>query len=155
MLSKREREFHRKTAARCFNQTWDYLEKKVRTKRDEQQMLQLAHASLYHWSLVGTPRNMAVGDWQISRVYTALRQPYLSLLFAKSSLEICKKEKLPEVLATAYEAVARAYAIAEDYASARKYLKSARDQLDALDLRDEDRKVYLCQINDTEKLIAR
>ena len=155
MLSKSEREFHRKTAVRCFNEAWDYLEKKKRTEQDNQKMLQLAHASRYHWGLLGTPRNKAVGDWQISRVYAALKQPHLSLLFAKSSLEICKKKKLPEILATAYEAVARAYAVAEDYASVREYLKLARDQLNTLDLRAEDRKLYLGQTDETEKLIAR
>lgn len=155
MMPKSEREFHRKTAVRCFNETWDYLEKKARTEQDNQRMLQLAHASRYHWSLVGTPRNEAVGDWQISRVYAALRQPHLSLQFAKSSLEICKTEKLSEILATAYEAVARAYAVAEDYASASKYLKLARDQLETLDLGAEDRRVYLGQIDETKKLIAR
>ncbi|MGD0478003.1 MAG: hypothetical protein ABSB29_07550 [Nitrososphaerales archaeon] len=154
MLSKSEREFHRKAAIRCFNETWDYLEKKERTVQDVQKVLQLAHTSRYHWGLVGTPQNVAVGDWQISRVYADLRQPRLSLLFAKSSLEICRREKLSEVLATAYEAVARAYAVAEDHAAASKYLKLARDQLETLDLRAEDRKVYLGQINETEKLIA-
>ena len=155
MLSKSEREFHRKIAVRCFNETWDYLEKEQRTELDDQKMLQLTHASQYHWDLVGTPRNKAVGDWQISRVYAALKQPQLSLLFARSSLATCKREKLPEVLATAYEAVARAYAVAEESASARKYLKLARDQLKTLDLRAEDRKVYLAQMDGTEKLIAR
>jgi len=154
VLSKSEREFHRKTAVRCFNETWVYLEKKERTEQDNQKMLQLAHASRYHWGQVGTPRNKAVGDWQISRVYAALKQPHLSLLFANSSLRICKREHLPDVLVTAYEAVARAYAVAEDQASAIKYLRLARDQLKTLDLRAGDRKVYSSQIAETEKLIA-
>ncbi|MGD0146832.1 MAG: hypothetical protein ABSB53_08315 [Nitrososphaerales archaeon] len=155
MLSKSEREFYRKTAIRCFNETWDYLEKRYRTQQEDQKMLQLAHASRYHWGLVGTSRNRAVGDWQISRVYAALKEPHLSLLFAKSSLKICRREKLSEIMATAYEAVARAYAVAEDHVSARKYLRLARDQLGSLDLKVEDRKVYADQIDDTEKLIAR
>lgn len=154
VLSKSEREFHRKTAIRCFNQTWDHLEKKTRTKRDDQEMLALAHASRYHWSLVGTPRNIAVGDWQISRVYAALKQPALALLFAKSSLEICKREGLSEVLATAYEAVARAHAVAKDHTTASRYLKLARNQLEGLDLGVEDRNVYLNQFDETGKLIA-
>lgn len=155
MPSKDEREFHRKVAARCFNGAWDYLDKTARTKEDDQAMLQLAHASRYHWGLVGTPRNAAVGDWQISRVYAALKQAHLSLLFANSSLETCKKEKLADLLATAYEAVARAYAAAEDYALARKYLEMAKSQLESQDLEDVDRKVYLAQIHETEKLIPR
>jgi hypothetical protein len=154
VLSKSEREFHRRVAARCFNQTWDYLENRARTKRDDQVMLHLAHSSRYHWSLVGTPRNIAVGDWQISRVYAALRQPNLSLLFAKSSLEICKRKGLSEVLATAYEAVARAYAVAKDYTAASRYLRLARNQLKTLNMGVEDRNVYLSQIDETEKLIV-
>ena len=154
-MPKSEREFHRKAAVRCFNETWDYLEKKARTEEDNQKMLLLAHASRYHWSLVGTPRNEAVGDWQISRVYAALRQPHLSILFTKSSLETCKREGLSEELANAYEGAARGYATAEDYASAKKYLKSARNQLETLNLKPHDRKVYLDQIEETDKLIKR
>ena len=55
---------------------------------------------------MGTPTNKAVGEWQISRVYSDLKQPYLSLLFARSSLEICKREKLSEVIAMEYLLVA-------------------------------------------------
>ena len=76
-------------------------------------------------------------------------------MFAKSSLEICKRGNLPEILATAYEAVARAYAVAEDHVSASKYLRLARNQLETLDLKAEDRKAYAGQIDDTERLIAR
>lgn len=155
MLSKNEREFHRKIAARCFNGAWEYLEKKERDETDDRVMLQLAHASRYHWGLVGTPRNKAVGDWQISRAYAALRQPQLSLLFAKSSLDICKRERLSETLATAYEGVARAYAVAGDHEASVKYLKLARSQLKTLDLEAEDKRVYLEQIDETEKLIPR
>ncbi len=154
MISKSERGLHRKSAVRCFNETWDYLDKKGRTVRDNQKMLQLAHASRYHWGLVGTHRNEAVGDWQISRVYAALKQPHLSLMFAMSALEICKRENLFEELATAYEGVARAYAVAEDYTSARRYLKLARDQLEKLELSDEDKKLYIGQMEETRELIG-
>jgi len=155
MLSKSERDFHRKAAARCFNETWDYLDMKARTKQDDERMLTLAHASRFHWGLVGSPRNTAVGDWQISRVYAALKEPRLSLLFATTSLDTCKKEKLSEQLAPAYEGMARACAVSENYQSARKYARLARKQLDGLDLRSEEKKVYLDQIKDTEKLILR
>jgi hypothetical protein len=81
-----EREFHRKTAAAAFNSLWDYLDKKNRSPDDDFQMLQLAHASRYHWGLVGTPHNQAVGDWHISRVYASLGQPELALRYVKLSL---------------------------------------------------------------------
>ncbi len=155
VMSETERKFHRRTAARCFNKTWEYLEKKRRDATDKQQMLHLAHASRFHWSLVGTPRNNAGGDWQISRVYAALNQPYLAIQFAKSSLETCQKNGLSEILCTTYEAMARAYAVAKDKESARSYIKKAREQLSASSVDDEDKKTYLGQIRETEELIGR
>ena len=154
-MPESERRFHRKTAAQCFNKTWDYLEKKGRNADDDAIMLHSAHASRYHWSLVGSPRNQAVGDWQTSRVYAAIGQPSLSLLFAKSSIAICKKNKLSEVLATSYEAMARAQAVAGNSRAARSYLSKARKQLGSLTIDDEDRKLYLGQIRETEKMIRK
>jgi tetratricopeptide (TPR) repeat protein len=152
-MSKSEKEFHRNMARRCFNEAWDYLDKKKRDDTDERTMLHLAHASRYHWSLVGTPRNISVGDWQISRVYATLNQPELALQFAKSCLEICEKNDLSEVLHTAYEAVARAYAVSKNYPLAKDYLTRAREHLAKLKLDEEDRKIYADQIHETELMI--
>ena len=147
------REFHRKIAVECFNRAWDYLEKKDRTIRDDQLMLHLAHTSRYHWSFVGSPRNLAVGDWQISRVYAALNQPALSLHFAKTSLEIGEKNNLPEVVLTANEAMARAYACDKKYQLAKEFLHKAKTQLQTASLDEDDRKVYADQIDETERMI--
>lgn len=152
-LSESEREFHRKTAARCFNEAWDYLEKKDRSPQDEQQMLHLVHAARYHRSFVGEPINFATGNWQISRAYAAINQPGLALQFAKSSLEICQKENL-EILCTAYEAMARAYAVSKDYKSAVSYIKKAHEALNIVKDKEE-RGTFLQQIRDTEALIPR
>jgi len=151
--SKAEREFHRKTAAMAFNRTWSYLDKKNRSPADDAQMLHLAHTSRYHWGLVGTPRNRAVGDWQISRVYASLGQPELALRYARLSLSTCKKNGLAESVPAAYEAIARAYATAKDTVRAEDYLAKARQLLDKLPLEKEDRRIFLGQINDTRRLI--
>ena len=153
-ISDAEQEFHRKTASGCFNHAWEYLEKKDRSGGDEEEMLHLAHASRFHWGLVGNARNRAVGDWQISRVYAALNQPGLSLQFAKSSLEICRKNDLQEVMGSAFEAIARAYAVAGDYSPARNYIEKAREQVSKLSLDDEDRETYMGQIRETEALMV-
>ena len=148
-----DREFHRKTAVECFNRAWDYLEKKDRTVHDDQLMLNLAHASRYHWSFVGTPKNLAVGDWQISRVYAALNQSELSLSFAKTSLEIGEKNKLSDVIITACEAMARAYGTAKNYQLAREFIDKAKSFLHASVLDEKDRGVYGGQIRETELMI--
>ncbi len=152
-MSQSEHEFHRKFATKCFNEAWDYLDKKERDFNDEQLMLHLAHASRYHWSFIGNPRNFAVGDWQISRVYAALNQPQLALHFAKTCFETCQKNNLSENLISAYEGMARAYAIAKDYRSARNYINKAREQLRVSTADDEDKKIYSAQIRETEELI--
>jgi len=154
-MTESERRFHRKTAAHCFNKTWDYLEKKRRNADDNEMMLHLVHASRYHLSLVGGPRNQAVGDWQISRVYAALGHPSLSLQFGKFTLEIAKRSNLSDVLATAHEAVARAHVVAKNFRAARSYLSRARKQLDSSNIDEKDRKIYLSQIRETEKMIPK
>jgi tetratricopeptide (TPR) repeat protein len=155
-MPQSEIDFHRETAKKCFNETWDYLEKKRRDSNDEQQMLHLAHTARYHQSFVGTPTNLAVGDWQISRVYAALNESRLALQFAQSSLEICQKNNLSQILPSAYEGLGRAYAMSKDYESARNYIKKAREQLGKLvGLDEEDRRIYLDQILETEELMGR
>jgi len=153
-MSQSEANFHQETAKKCFNATWDYLDKVKRDAKDEQEMLHLAHASRYHWTFVGNPSNFAVSDWQISRVYAALNEPHLALHFAKSALEIMQKNDLADILHTGYEGIARAYAIAKDYPSARDYINKASAQLKrTTGLDDEDKRIYLEQIRETEELI--
>ena len=155
VIPKAERDFHRKTAAAAFNRTWDYLEKKHRSPGDDAEMLQLAHTSRYHWGLVGTPLNQAVGDWQISRVYASLGQADLALVYAEKCLSACRKKGLGEIVPSAYEAVARACAVAKDPKRANEYLSKARTLLDRIPLDKEDRRIYLGQIEDTQQMIDR
>jgi hypothetical protein len=150
--SEQELEFHRKIAKQCFNSTWDYLEKKNRTAEEDRQMLLLAHTSRYHWGVIGNSANLAVGEWQVSRVYADLKQSDASLLFAKSALDLCLRNKLTDLLPSAYEGMARAYASAHDKQQARDYVVKAREGLESIKDKD-DRAIYEQQINDTEGLI--
>jgi len=155
-MSDTELEFHRKIARECFNETWNYLDMKDRAEDDERRMLHLAHTSRFHWSFVGKAENLAVGDWQISRVYANLNQPQLALHFAKSALGICRENNLSGTLISAFEGMARAYATAKDSESARDFIKKAREQLDkTTGLDDEDKKIYSEQIHETEELIGK
>jgi len=154
-MTKEEREFHRKVAAQCFNKTWDYLDMKRRKAEADREMLHFAHASRYHWGLVGTPRNLAVGDWILSRVYAELRQSDLALRFAESALDICEKSEFNDIMHTANEAMARAYAVSGDYPMAKGYLDRARQQLDSLKLGRKDKSVYLGQIEQTALMMGR
>jgi hypothetical protein len=149
-----EAEFHRKTAVACFNGTWDFLDKKNRTREEDMQMLLGAHTSRYHWGHIGNAHNFAIGDWQISRVYAALKQPALALVFARASLDNCERNGLKDLLLSAYEGMARAHATANEMGEAKRYLEMARKQLELVK-DEEDRKVYGPQIDETEALITK
>ncbi len=155
-MSHTDHEFHRKIAAECFNRTWDYLKQKNRNPYDDQMMLNLAHASRYHWSIIGKPLNFAIGDWQISRAYSALNQPDLAIHFANTSLETCRKNNLPGwLLASAYEGMARAYIATKDYRLAREYVDKARLQLRSEVVDEEDLKTVSDQIDETERMVPK
>ena len=155
MISRKDKLFHRKIAVQCFNGTWDYLVKKRRTVSDELQMLDLAHTSHYHWNLIGNARNRAIGDWQLSRVYSILNEPGLALKYAKSCFSICKKYKLKHLIPSSYEIMARAYAVSGNHKMAKVFIRKARRLLEESDVDEEGRKLYLGQISETEKLIRK
>ena len=154
-LTKGERDFHRKTAASCFNLAWDYLEKEDLDPKEQEEMLHLAHASRYHWGILGGPRQQAVGDWQLARVYAAVGAPDLSLQFALSSLSLCEKNHFEDLVPSAMEGLARAYASAGDRSNAARLVGMARQRLGRVKLDPKDRRVFESQINDTDSLIRR
>jgi DNA-binding transcriptional MerR regulator len=120
-----------------FNSTWTYLEKENRDRADDDAMLHMAHASAHHWRQVGKPVNFARSEWQCSRVYAALGRAEPCLHHAKRALDICTEHGLGDFdLAFAYEALARASAIAGDLDKARDYTEQAL--VAAQDIQDGD-----------------
>jgi hypothetical protein len=79
----------------------------------------------------------------------------LNLSFAKKALEISQKHNLSERLISAYEGMARAHAVAKKYPFAREFVSKAREQLLVVSLDNEDRKTYLDQIDETERMIPK
>lgn len=118
---------HRRLAADLFNEVWTLLERPNRTSADDDAMLHAAHASRYHWGAVGEPRNWAIGEWQLSRVYATLERPEPALHHARRGLELCTHHQLSDfVLAYAHEAMARASALAGDAAGRDRHAAAAR-----------------------------
>jgi hypothetical protein len=105
------KECHKKSAVDCFNLVWSLLEKKDRTKEDDDKMVHAAHASRFHWGEIGTALEFERGEWQISRVYSVLGRPESALFHAKRCLEICTENSIGDFdIAFAHEAMARANA---------------------------------------------
>jgi hypothetical protein len=116
---------HAYFAAECFNRAWDYIDKPRRKKGEDDQMLQLSLASLWHWTQRkdSTATNLSVGYWQVSRVYALLRQPDNARHYGVLSLQAAQEEGVqPFYLGYAYEALARAEMVAGNEDEMEKHL---------------------------------
>ena len=132
---------HRKLAVDLFNMTWDYLDKTDRTVEEDDTMVHAAHASRYHWGEVGTPLEFERGEWQISRVYAVLDRAESALYHAQRCLDICAANGYGDFdLAFAYEAVARAYAIAGESTKRDEYVALAKTS--GAEIEDDGNKEY-------------
>ena len=133
----------RTLAASLFNGVWELLETADRTAADDDRMLHMAHASRYHWGQVGTAQHLARGEWQCSRVYAVLGRPEPALHHAHRVLEICEANGIADFdIAFAYEALARAHAIAGDAATARRMTERALAAVEGIS-EAEDRALVL------------
>jgi hypothetical protein len=103
---------HRRCAAALFNGVWALMEQETRTTEEDEVMVHAAHASRWHWGVVGKPVNRARGEWQISRVYSILGKGVQAREHADRYLLMCDEHDLGEFdRAFAHEAIARAAAI--------------------------------------------
>ena len=113
---------HRQIAVDLFNHVWTLMEAAGRTTAQDDEMLHAAHASRYHWGLVGQPVNLARGEWQCSRVYAILGRGEPAIHHGRRCLELCQAEGIGDFdLAFAYEALARAHLVAGDSQAAERY----------------------------------
>jgi DNA-binding transcriptional MerR regulator len=120
---------HRRLGIDLFNKTWTLMERSGRTPEEEDELLHCAHASAYHWLQAGAIVNRVRSEWQCSRVYTLLGHAEPALRHARRCLELAESatDELEEFdLPFAYEATARAHALAGDADEAREWLARAR-----------------------------
>jgi|TARA_B100000959_G_scaffold277104_1_gene333021 hypothetical protein len=128
---------HRQLASDLFNHTWSLLDNDERTKEQDEEMVHAAHASRYHWGIAGTPKNHARGEWQIARVYAALKRFSSSAHHAQLCIDACKMHDFgPFDLAFANEGLARAL-VTNNPTEAKKYLTTARKVGDGIE-KEED-----------------
>jgi len=133
---------HRHFAAATFNETWDLLDKADRTPAEAERMVHAAHASRYHWEQVGDAGNLAVGEWQLARVYATLGRFEPGWHHAQRGLALCGEHGLsPFLSGEAHEAAARLAALQGDRARADSHLATGRALL--AEVADEDERGIL------------
>jgi hypothetical protein len=119
-------------AAGLYNLTWALLEQDERSPADVDRMIHAAHASRLHWDVIGLPANRARGEWLCSRVYAVLGRGEPALWHARRCLEILGAggEGIEDWdLPAAYEALARANAVAGQRDEADAWRSRAREGL--------------------------
>lgn len=133
---------HKYFAANCFNKAWELIDNPDRTAEDDEQMIRLTHASMYHWTQRPdcTDRHLSIGYWQASRIYCLVGQAENALRYAQLCLEITPSDDA-FCLGYAYEALARAEKLAGHETQAREHLAQAWKQ--AEQVTDEDDRKYL------------
>jgi len=144
-----EAEAHRRFAVQFHGQTWDLLDKVGRTADEDELMAHSAHASLRHWLEVGTGLNHQRGEWLLARVYVVLGRQQEAELHARRCLELTQAHaSLMEDFdrAFAYEAVARASALAERKEESVRYFALAEEAGRAI-ADDQDRSYFISDLN--------
>jgi len=101
-------------ATALYTRVFQLLETTTRSAAEVDEMINSAHASRLMWPETGAPKNHAMGEWQIARVYSELGRSEPACFHARRCLELSLLTDEAWVLVSAYEGLARAYAIAGD-----------------------------------------
>jgi len=103
------------------------IKKPDRTPAEDQAMIHLNQASLYHWSQREdcTNRNYSIGYWQAARIYALVGQVDNARRYGELCLH-CSQDAGDFLLGYAYEALAREESVAGEVDKADKYLQDAR-----------------------------
>jgi len=134
---------HRALGVGLYNHTWDLLEIESRTPEQDDEMIDTAHASAYHWRQVGNAANGARGHWILARVYAVLGRGEPSLHHAQRAIAILAAggEGIEDWdFAAAAEAMDRAHAVSGDLGAAAEWKARAAEAAAAI-TEEGDRKV--------------
>jgi catechol 2,3-dioxygenase-like lactoylglutathione lyase family enzyme len=143
---------HRYFSVGCFNRAWDLIDKKVRTAEEDESMIALAHASLYHWSQRPdcTDQNRSIGYWQVARIYALVKQADNARRYGQLSLRY-SQDGAPWLIGYAYEALARAEHTAGNFKQRDQYLADARRLADQ-ETDEESRKMLTADLDSIQSV---
>jgi hypothetical protein len=120
-------EEHRALGVDLYNETWELLEGGAAPDV----VVDTTHASAHHWrhAAGATAANAARSQWLCSHVYAVLGRGEPALFHAERCLALVEgaPDEVEEFdLPAAYEALARAHAVAGNSAEARRHLELGR-----------------------------
>jgi hypothetical protein len=138
-------EAHREFGKQANNRVWQLLGQGGRTEAEDDEMVEAAHASNYHWRAIGTPVNHQRGEWLLAHVYTILEEADPALKHARRCLEITNAH--PDQMADfdvayAYEGNSRALGLNGQIDEACTYYDKAKSAGDAI-ANAEDKEIFM------------
>jgi hypothetical protein len=138
---------HRFFSADCFNKAWELIEKPDRTAEEDEQMIRLNQASIWHWTQREdcANMNMSIGYWQASRIHAILGHAGEARRYGQLCLQYSQQEA-PFLLAYAYEALARAEQLAGNESLVKQYHTEAIRLAEAV-TDPEDKQFLLNDLN--------
>jgi hypothetical protein len=137
-------ETHRALAAGLYNRTWDLLGIEARTPAQDDELVDTAHGSAWHWRQVGNAANEARGHWLCSRVYATLGRGEAAVHHARRANEVLAAggDGIEEWDAPgAAEAMARALAVSGDRVGAAEW--KARAEAGLRGVTDEEDRLVI------------
>ena len=126
---------HENFSVYCFNSAWDLMDKTERTPTESEDMLRLSMASCWHWTQRPdcTNQQLSVGYWQISRIHSMLGRSIEARRYGELCLAASHDTSVaPFSLAYAYEALARASALAKNEAMKLEYIDLANKVIETM-----------------------
>lgn len=154
MSPEEQEQVHRTFAPGLFNKAWEYLDRGSLTVDEEDEMLHIAHASLYHWSKIGKSVNMARGEWLLARAYSVAKRPSEALYWAEKCRARCEDDGLSAFdCAASAEAVARALAVSGKKVEAMEWRNKAATSAEAI-TEAEDKKIFAEDLASLDAMLA-
>ena len=138
---------HREWGRKSNNRVWELLGEGHPTPDVFGELVDAAHASLWHWSYAGGPIERGRGEWMLSHVYAVTGDGPAALRHAQRCWDITEAEGLKDFdFAYACEALARAHKVAGDAQLAAEWFERAT-KAGAEITNDEDRRIFEGDLN--------
>ena len=129
------------------NKIWPLLEKKEKTEDENNEIINLAHASLLHWSKSAECKNVNLqrGEYMIALAYINANRKRPALYYAKRCKKMTEEnaaESKDFDFAYASLVMAMALRLNEDREGADKYLKDAKEMGEHIKNK-EDKRIFM------------
>ncbi len=133
---------HRWHAIECNNLAWKFSDLASRTTRQDEEMLDAAHASAFHWTRVGTDLNAARAAMLLGHVHAALGLGRTALAYAQRSFDYLVAHDPPDWEAAFAHAILAHAAFAAGEKSLHQQHHASAGELGKAIADPEDREVF-------------